>query len=89
MGYSCLKTVECFQLRSIYGDPFELVMQMSRPILSYFLSVRNIEPKESEEEEPPAKLGPNLSRLWSYECPATKGLSVNCMVWNKANHVRN
>ena len=45
-------------------------------------------PTEVEEEETPAaKLGPNLSRLWSYECSATKGMAVNCLVWNKTNHV--
>lgn len=45
-------------------------------------------PEVEEEETPAAKLGPNLSRLWSYECSATKGMAVNCLVWNKTNHVR-
>ena len=40
------------------------------------------------EEEIATKLGPNLSRLWSYGCAATKGKVVNCMVWNKYNKVR-
>lgn len=44
-------------------------------------------PEVEEEETPAAKLGPNLSRLWSYECSATKGMAVNCLVWNKTNHV--
>jgi len=51
---------------------------------------QNNEQKEetTKEEIPTTKIGPNLSRLWSYECGSTKGLSVVCMVWNKQNPVR-
>ena len=41
----------------------------------------------TKEEVIPTKIGPNLSRLWSYDCTATKSLSVTCLVWNKHNPV--
>lgn len=40
---------------------------------------------EETEEENETKLGPNISRLWSYECLETRGFAVTCMVWNKDN----
>jgi len=53
------------------------------------LNLITVPVEETEEEETnnesTTRLGPNLSRLWSYECYATKGMSVNCMVWNKVN----
>jgi len=41
--------------------------------------------QETKEEIIPTKIGPNLSRLWSYECTATKALTVTCLAWNKQN----
>ena len=43
--------------------------------------------QETKEETIPTKIGPNLSRLWSYECTATKALTVTCLAWNKQNPV--
>ena len=31
--------------------------------------------------------GPNLERLWSYQCPLTKGRNVSCIAWNTVNPV--
>lgn len=39
--------------------------------------------KEENEIQP---IGPNMSRLWSYECSLTRGMTATCMVWNKVNH---
>ena len=48
-------------------------------------------------EEPPKKpqsasgaiavsdMGPNLDRLWAYQCPMTKGRNVSCIAWNRVN----
>jgi WD40 repeat protein len=47
-----------------------------------------IEGEQKEEKPAPEedlKIGPNLSRLWSYACPDTKGKRVNSMGWNKVN----
>ncbi|BFY99711.1 hypothetical protein BsWGS_02751 [Bradybaena similaris] len=30
-------------------------------------------------------MSPNLERLWSYDCPLTRGKNVSCMAWNKSN----
>ncbi|VDI73906.1 Hypothetical predicted protein [Mytilus galloprovincialis] len=30
-------------------------------------------------------MGPNFDRLWSYQCPLTKGRNVSSMSWNKLN----
>ncbi|XP_041356951.1 dynein intermediate chain 4, axonemal-like isoform X2 [Gigantopelta aegis] len=30
-------------------------------------------------------MGPNLERLWTYNCQLTKGRNVSCMVWNTLN----
>ncbi|RUS86621.1 hypothetical protein EGW08_005637 [Elysia chlorotica] len=30
-------------------------------------------------------LGPNLDRLWSYNCNLTRGKNVSCIAWNKSN----
>ena len=43
--------------------------------------------QETKEEIIPTKIGPNLSRLWSYECSATKAFTVTCLAWNKQNPV--
>lgn len=32
-------------------------------------------------------MGPNFDRLWSYQCPLTKGRNVSSMSWNKLNPV--
>ena len=39
---------------------------------------------------PPAavqNMGPNLERLWTYNCQLTKGRNVSCMAWNTLNPV--
>ena len=50
--------------------------------LKLFYAVDNLLTVE-EETQP---IGPNISRLWSYECSYTRGMSATCMVWNKDNH---
>ncbi|CAG5118395.1 unnamed protein product [Candidula unifasciata] len=30
-------------------------------------------------------MSPNLERLWSYDCPLTRGKNVSCIAWNKSN----
>ena len=32
-----------------------------------------------------ADMGPNFDRLWSYQCPLTKGRNVSSLTWNKLN----
>ena len=32
-------------------------------------------------------MGPNLDRLWAYQCLMTKTRNVSCMAWNKVNLV--
>jgi hypothetical protein len=34
-----------------------------------------------------ADMGPNFDRLWSYQCPLTKGRNVSSLTWNKLNPV--
>ena len=35
----------------------------------------------------PHEVGPSVDRLWTYQCPLTKGRNVSCMAWNKDNPV--
>jgi len=42
---------------------------------------------ESKMELMVTDVGPNLSRLWSYQCPMTKGRNVSCIGWNSTNEV--
>ena len=65
-------------------------------VLRFFL---DIDVKPEEEEKPQttipsttapiaaADLGPNLDRLWAYQCPLSKGRNVSCMAWNRVNPV--
>ena len=35
----------------------------------------------------PHEVGPAVDRLWTYQCPITKGRNVSCMTWNRSNPV--
>ena len=35
----------------------------------------------------PHEVGPSVDRLWTYQCPITKGRNVSCMTWNRSNPV--
>lgn len=62
-----------------------------------FQIVDDIDVQPEEEEKPKTKttattatiaaadLGPNLDRLWAYQCPLSKGRNVSCLAWNKMN----
>ena len=36
-----------------------------------------------------ADVGPNLDRLWAYQCSHTKNQNVSCIAWNRLNPVSN
>lgn len=44
-----------------------------------------------EDDKSPAvavsDMGPNLDRLWAYNCPITRERNVSCIAWNKDNAV--
>ncbi|XP_064607493.1 dynein axonemal intermediate chain 4-like [Liolophura sinensis] len=53
-----------------------------------FSTVEDIDKEKSEAvggQISVADMGPNLDRLWSYNCPLTKGRNVSCLSWNSHN----
>ncbi|XP_064626087.1 dynein axonemal intermediate chain 4-like isoform X1 [Lineus longissimus] len=54
-----------------------------------FEIIEDIDKVKDEETKPGqivvTDMGPNLDRLWSYQCPLTKGRNISCMSWNKVN----
>jgi len=43
--------------------------------------------RSAAESTSVSDLGPNLDRLWSYQCSTTRGRNVSCIGWNAANPV--
>ena len=51
--------------------------------------------QEKDDEKPVSAtpivtdVGPNLDRLWAYQCSHTKNQNVSCIAWNRLNPVSN
>jgi len=43
--------------------------------------------QQTSSEFTVSDVGPNLDRLWSYQCSTTKGRNVSCIGWNVTNPV--